>query len=54
MIRLGLVEEEKLTKIISNYGSAFKVDIKVIVLPDPGGPQSKNGLCSESHEQRIS
>ena len=53
MIKLGLVDEEKLTKIISKSGSAFKVDINVIVFPDPGGPHSKNGLCSESHEHKI-
>lgn len=54
MIKAGLVDEEKLTKIISKSGKAFNVDIKVIVLPEPGGPQSKKGLCSESQEQRIS
>jgi len=54
MIRLGLVPEEKLTKIISNYGRALRVDMRVIVLPEPGGPHNKNGLCSESQEQRIS
>jgi hypothetical protein len=53
MIKLGLVEDEKLTKIISNYGRALSVDIKVMVLPEPGGPQSKNGLCSDSHEHKI-
>jgi hypothetical protein len=53
MMRPGLVEEEKLTKIISNYGSAFKVDIKVIVLPEPGGPQRRKGLCSDNHEHNI-
>lgn len=53
MIRPGLVDDEKLTKIYLESGSAFKVDIKVIVLPEPGGPHSKNGRCSESHEQRI-
>lgn len=53
MMRLGLVPDEKFTKIISNYGSALRVDIRVIVLPEPGGPHNKNGLCSESHEQRI-
>lgn len=53
MMRSGLVEEEKLTKIISNYGNAFKVDINVIVLPDPGGPQRRKGLCSDNHEHNI-
>lgn len=47
------MEEEKLTKIISKSGRAFKVDIKVIVLPDPGGPHNKNGLCSESQEHKT-
>ena len=45
MIRLGLVDDEKFTKIISNSGKAFSVDIKVIVLPEPGGPHSMKGLC---------
>ena len=27
---------------------------KVMVLPEPGGPQSMRGLCSESHEDRTS
>jgi hypothetical protein len=45
---------EKLTKIISKSVSAFNVAINVIVFPDPGGPQSKNGQCSDNHEQRTS
>lgn len=49
----GFVDDEKFTKIISNYGSAFNVDISVIVFPEPGGPQSKNGLCSDNHEHKI-
>ena len=53
MISPGFVEDEKFTKIISKSGSALSVDIKVIVLPEPGGPHNKNGLCSESHEHRI-
>ena len=53
-MRPGFVEEEKFTKIISNYGRAFNVDIKVIVLPDPGGPHNRKGRCSDSHEQSIS
>lgn len=54
MMSPGLVDDEKLTKIISNSGRAFSVDINVIVLPDPGGPQRINGLCSDNQEQRIS
>jgi hypothetical protein len=54
MINPGLVDDEKLTKIISNSGRALRVDMRVIVLPDPGGPHNKKGLCSESQEQRIS
>lgn len=50
----GEVELEKLTKIISKSVKAFKVAIKVIVFPDPGGPQSKNGLCSDNHEHKTS
>lgn len=53
MMRLGLVEEEKLTKIISNSGSALRVDINVIVLPEPGGPQRIKGLCSDNQEHKI-
>lgn len=49
----GFVEEEKFTKIISKSGSALRVDISVIVFPEPGGPHNKNGLCSDSQEQRI-
>ena len=40
-------------KTISQLGKDFKVDIKVIVFPEPGGPQIKNALCSESHAPRI-
>lgn len=53
MIKFGFVDDEKLTKIISNSGKAFNVDINVIVFPDPGGPHNKNGLCYESHEHKI-
>lgn len=53
MMRAGFVDDEKLTKIISKSGKAFNVDIKVIVLPDPGGPHSKNGRCSDNHEHNI-
>lgn len=52
-MRLGFVDEEKLTKIISKSGNAFKVDMRVIVLPEPGGPQRINGRCSDNHEHRI-
>lgn len=51
MIRPGLVDDEKLTKIISKSGRAFRVDMRVIVLPEPGGPQRRKGLCSDSQEQ---
>ncbi len=53
MISPGFVEEEKLTKIISKSGRALSVDMSVIVLPEPGGPHNKKGLCYDSHEQRI-
>lgn len=53
MIKLGFVDDEKFTKIISNYGKALRVDIKVIVLPEPGGPHNKNGLCYDNHEHKI-
>lgn len=52
-MRDGAVPDEKFTKIISNYGRDLRVDIKVIVLPDPGGPHRINGRCSDNHEHRI-
>jgi hypothetical protein len=52
-MRAGVVDDEKLTKIISKSGNAFSVDIKVIVLPEPGGPHSKNGRCSDNQEHRT-
>lgn len=53
MIRGGVVPEEKLMKIISNSGRDFNVDINVIVLPEPGGPQRIKGLCSDNQEHKI-
>lgn len=53
-MRLGDVEEEKFTKIISNSGKDFNVDMRVMVFPEPGGPQRMNGRCYDSHEQSIS
>lgn len=50
----GVVEDEKLMKIISKSAKAFNVDINVIVLPDPGGPQRMNGLCSINQEHKTS
>lgn len=41
-------------KIISKSTNAFNVLIRVIVFPEPGGPQSKNGLCSLSQAQSTS
>lgn len=41
-------------KIISKSGKPLSVLIRDIVLPDPGGPQSKNGLCSDNQEHKIS
>ena len=54
MISPGFVDDEKLTKIISKSGRALSVDMSVMVLPEPGGPHSKKGLCYDNHEQRIS
>jgi hypothetical protein len=34
-------------KIISMSVSIFNVAIKVMVLPEPGGPHSKKGRCAE-------
>ena len=50
----GVVLEEKLRKIISKSGRLFKVDIKVMVLPLPGGPHRINGLFSLNNDIRIS
>ena len=50
----GIVPLEKLIKIISKSGNCFKVLIKVIVLPEPGGPHKIKGLCSLSQEHKIS
>lgn len=44
----------KLMKIISKSVKALSVLIKVIVLPLPGGPHNKKGLCSLSHPHRTS
>ena len=50
----GIVPLEKLIKIISKSGNCFKVLIKVIVLPEPGGPHKIKGLCSLSQEHKTS
>ena len=50
----GVVEEEKLMKIISISVNFFKVAISVMVFPDPGGPQRMKGLLSDSQLQRTS
>jgi hypothetical protein len=49
MTKSGWVVDEKLIKIISISGNTLSVAYKVIVFPDPGGPQSKKGLCSDNH-----
>ena len=49
-----MVVDEKLMKIISISVTIFKVAINVIVLPDPGGPQRRNGRCSLNQLQRTS
>jgi hypothetical protein len=45
---------EKLMNIISKSTRDLSVLIRVMVLPDPGGPHSKNGLCSLNHPHRTS
>lgn len=45
----GPVVAEKLIKINWQSGRALSVDIKVIVLPLPGGPHKIKGLSSLSH-----
>jgi hypothetical protein len=48
MMSPGLVEDEKFTKIISNLGRALRANLRVImVLPEPGGLQSKKEKCSD-------
>jgi hypothetical protein len=53
-INYGSVEDEKFTNIISKSVKFYRVDIKVMVLPDPGGPQIIKGLCSKSHPHKTS
>jgi len=50
----GVVEELKLINIISMSVTFLRVAISVIVLPEPGGPQSKNGRFSLNQLQRTS
>jgi hypothetical protein len=40
-------------KIISQLGKDFKVLIRVMVFPDPGGPQIKKALCSLIQDPSI-
>lgn len=48
-MRLGSVELEKFRLASTRLGMACSVDVNVIVLPDPGGPQRIRGLCEASH-----
>lgn len=43
-MRLGSVELEKLRLASTRLGMACSVDVSVMVLPDPGGPQRMRGL----------
>ena len=52
-IRSGVVDEEKLMKTISMSLNSLSVAIRVMVLPEPGGPHRRKGRFSESHEQRT-
>jgi len=53
-MREGWVLLEKLMNIISKSTRDLRVLIRVIVLPDPGGPQRRNGLCSLNQPHRTS
>lgn len=48
-IRFGSVELEKLRLARTRFGMACRVDVSVIVLPEPGGPQRIRGLWEASH-----
>lgn len=48
-MRLGSVELEKLRLARTRLGMACKVDVRVMVFPDPGGPHSIKGLWEASH-----
>lgn len=53
-INSGSVDDEKFTNIISKSYKFYNVDINVIVLPEPGGPQIINGLYSNNHPHKTS
>ena len=50
----GVVALEKLRLTISMSGSLRNALNSVIVLPEPGGPQSIKDLCSDSYEYNTS
>ena len=53
-MRLGSVELEKLRLARTRFGIACSVDVRVMVLPEPGGPHSISGLWEASHAFRTS
>src|SRR5258707_15871435 len=53
-ISSGVVALEKLRPTTSMSGNLRRALNKVMVLPDPGGPHSISGLCSDSQEYRTS
>ena len=48
-MRFGSVELEKFRLASTRLGMACSVDVSVIVLPEPGGPQRMRGLWEASH-----
>ena len=46
--------DEKFSPTTSMSGSLRSAENSVMVLPDPGGPHSMSGLCSDSHEYSTS
>lgn len=54
MINSDVVVAEKFTKIISKSIRFFRVAIKVMVLPEPGGPHIIKGLCSRIQLHKTS
>lgn len=49
----GVVLAEKLINVRTKFGWSFRVDIRVIVFPDPGGPQRIKGFWLSSQWPSI-
>src|SRR5271156_976294 len=52
--RSGVVALEKLIEATSKFGSFRRALNKVIVFPEPGGPQRMTGRCSDIQEYNTS